>query len=256
MPEPILEIVNLSVSAGSKTLLRPITLNIPEGGVFGIIGPSGAGKSTFLKCVNRLVDLSPGLSVKGQLRYRGQDVLGPRVDPDALRSRIGMLFQQPVVFPCSIVANVLFGVRHLGRIPKSEWADLAELSLRQVALWNEVKDRLKKPGQLLSVGQQQRLCLARALATNPDLILMDEPTSALDPKSTEAIEELVLELARTRTILLVTHNLRQTQKICQKVAFIALRDGVGTLLETGSLSELRHRDGIPELEEYLCCELP
>lgn len=255
MDDPIFRTVDLSVSAGSKKLLNPVSLDIASRGVFGIIGPSGAGKSTFLKSLNRLTELSQGLKIRGQVYFEGQAVYDPAVDPDALRGRIGILFQQPVIFPTSILANTLFGVRHLGIVPKREWPEVSERVLRQAALWDEVKDRLNKPGQLLSVGQQQRLCLARILATGTHTLLMDEPTSALDPKSTEAIEKLILDLKTTHSIVLVTHNLRQTERICDKIAFIGIRDDVGTMLATGKLADLKCCSGIPELEEYLCCEL-
>src|SRR5690606_30311960 len=155
----------LSVSAGSRQLLSPVTLDIAGGDVFGIIGPSGAGQSIFLKCLNRLTELNQGPMVRGQAYFEGKATYDAVVDPDELRGRTGILLQQPVVFPSSILANALFGVRHLGIVPKREWPEVAECALRQAALWDEVKDRLKKPGQLLSVGQQQRLCLARILAT-------------------------------------------------------------------------------------------
>lgn len=256
MSDPILKITELSVSAGKKTLLNPISLEIGQGGVCGIIGPSGAGKSTFLKCLNRLTELAPGLTVSGQVFHHGDPIYGRSVDADALRARIGMLFQQPVIFPKSIIANVLFGVRHLRLAPKKEWSDIAEKALRQAALWDEVKDRLKKPGLQLSIGQQQRLCLARTLASGTDIILMDEPTSALDPRSTEAIEELVLSLRESHTIVLVTHNMRQAERVCQNVAFIGLREGIGTLLTHGPIEQLLTEQDIPELDEYLCCERP
>lgn len=256
MPEPVITTHDLSVSARQKILLNPVSLEIPRGGVFGIIGPSGAGKSTFLKSLNRLSELSPGLKVSGQVRLEGDEIYGSSIDVDALRARIGILFQQPVIFPKSILANVLFGVRHLGVIPKGEWDEVAEKALRQASLWEEVKDRLKKPGQQLSIGQQQRLCLARTLATGTQVILMDEPTSALDPRSTEAIEGLIQDLGDTHSIVLVTHNMRQAERLCQDVAFIGLRDGVGTLLTQGALPDLLSKTDVPELDEYLCCERP
>jgi len=255
MDNPVFKTADLSVSSSSRMILSPVTLNIAGGGVFGIIGPSGAGKSTFLKSLNRLTELSRGLTVSGQVYFEGQPGYGADVDPDELRARIGILFQQPVVFPSSILANTLFGVRHLGIAPRRDWLEVAERALVQAALWDEVKDRLKKPGQQLSAGQQQRLCLARTLATGTHTILMDEPTSALDPKSTEAIEALILNLKTTHSIVLVTHNLRQTERICDKIAFIGIRDDVGTMLATGKLADLKCCSGIPELEEYLCCEL-
>jgi len=178
MDKPILKIRDLSVSTKQKRLLNPVDLDVPEGGVFGIIGPSGAGKSTFLKTLNRLTELDPKLKVNGQIWYEGEEIYSPSINADALRVKIGMLFQQPVTFPTSIVGNVLFGVKHLKLFPKSEWASVAEKALQQAALWDEVKDRLKKPANQLSVGQQQRLCLARALAMGSKVLLMDEPTSA------------------------------------------------------------------------------
>lgn len=256
MSDSILNIQNLSVQARNKTLLNSVSLDIPATGVFGVIGPSGAGKSTFLKCLNRLTELHEGLTVSGQVLHKGNPIYDPQVDADVLRSQIGFLFQQPVIFPTSIQANVLFGVRHLGTRHKREFPEIMEKALRQAALWDEVKDRLKKPGQQLSVGQQQRLCLARCLAIGSDILLMDEPTSALDPRSTEAIESLILGLRETHTIVLVTHNMRQTERLCQNIAFIGLRDGVGRLLAKGDLDSLYNEPKVPELEEYLCCEIP
>lgn len=256
MPDPLLKIRGLTVSTKEKRLLNPVDLDIQEKGVFGIIGPSGAGKSTFLKSLNRLTELVRGLRVEGQVWHRGNEIYHPKVDADQLRSQIGMLFQQPVVFPTSIYGNVLFGVKHLGVEPKSQWPTIVENALKQAALWEEVKDRLKKPAQQLSVGQQQRLCLARTLATGTDILLMDEPTSALDPKSTEAIEVLIDGLRETHTTILVTHNMRQTERLCEKVAFIGLRDGIGTLLAQGDLDELKATANILELDDYLCCETP
>lgn len=251
MSEAILQTTAIKVSAGRKVLLNPVNLSIPSGGTYGIIGPSGAGKSTFLKSLNRLSELSPGLQVTGQVHHKGRDIYHSSIDPDTLRSEIGMLFQQPVVFPKSIIANVLFGVRHLGIAPRKEWDELAETALREASLWEEVKDRLKKPGQQLSIGQQQRLCLARTLATKPDIILMDEPTSALDPKATEAIEELILKLEKTHTIILVTHNMRQAERLCHQVAFIGMSEGAGTLLAEGNLCELKAKVEVPQLKDYL-----
>lgn len=254
MDEPILKAIEISVSTGEKCLLNPVTLEFQERGVHGIIGPSGAGKSTFLKCLNRLCELSPGLRVSGRVLHRGRELYDSGIDPDELRTRIGMIFQQPVVFPVSILANVLFGVRHLGLVPKRDWPELAEKVLRQAALWDEVKDRLKKPGKLLSIGQQQRLCLARTLATGPEIILMDEPTSALDPRSTRSVESLIDSLREKHTLIIVTHNLPQAERLCDRVAFIGLRDGAGTLLSEGAISELRLQKEIPELDDYLCSE--
>lgn len=235
MSEPILQVRQLSVTAGSRPLLREVTLDIPGGGVFGLMGPSGAGKSTLLKCLNRMTELS-GLRVSGDILFHGQSI--HRGSADDLRSRIGILFQQPVVFPKSILANALFGVKHLGTIPRRDWPATAERALHEAALWEEVKDRLSASALKLSVGQQQRLCLARTLATGPEVILMDEPTSALDPRSTAAIEELITRLGATRTIVLVTHNTRQARAVCQRLAFISVQDGAGQCLARGTAEEV------------------
>ena len=226
---PILEVRGLTVRARNGTLLRDVNLSIPTGKVSGIIGPSGAGKSTLLRCLNRLIDLDPGLRVEGDVRFHGRSIFSRDVDVDALRARIGILFQQPVVFPASIARNVLFGARHLRRLKRSEATDLTRRALEEAALWNEVKDRLDAPASQLSVGQQQRLCLARTLALDPEIILMDEPTSSLDVKSTEAIEQLVHRLKGERTLVLVTHNLPQARRLADQLACIAVRDGAGEL---------------------------
>lgn len=250
MSDPVFRLTDLTVTAGKRALLSGVSLDIPPGGVFGLLGPSGAGKSTLLKSLNRLIELTPGLKLTGQIAFQGQPIYASGVNPDDLRSRIGMLFQQPVVFPKSILANVLFGVRHLGKIPRSAWAATAEQAIRSASLWEEVKDRLKQPAGRLSIGQQQRLCLARALASGPEVILMDEPTSALDPRSTEAIEELILRLRERHTIVLVTHNLRQARRVCDRLAFISVREETGRLLATGSCDEVLSRQDIPELTAY------
>jgi phosphate transport system ATP-binding protein len=238
MTDAVFDISSLSVAAGSRRILEAISFGIPGGGVFGIIGPSGAGKSTLLKCLNRMTDLEPGLRVSGDVSFRGESIYAARVNADDLRTRIGFLFQQPVVFPRDIRTNVLFGVRHLGTVPRRGWAETAERALREAALWDEVKDRLKTPALKLSVGQQQRLCLARILATAPEVILMDEPTSALDPGSTEAIETLILTLKQHHTIVMVTHNLPQAERVCDRLAAIGLDDGVGRLLCHGTTADV------------------
>jgi phosphate transport system ATP-binding protein len=231
-PPHILEIRQLSVSAGSRTILRDVSLSVAERQIFGIVGPSGAGKSTLLRAVNRLLDLQPGFRVRGSVRLRDRDVYAPDIDPDELRTRIGMLFQQPVVFPASIEANVLFGVRHHRPLRRSERQNILERSLRNAALWDEVKDRLGESALRLSVGQQQRLCLARTLAVDPVVILMDEPTSALDARSSEAIEQLMLELKHERTIVLVTHNLAQARRVTDWIACLCPQSGGGEVLES------------------------
>lgn len=251
---PLLQIQKLTVTAGTRTLVRSVDLAISEKKVFGFIGPSGAGKSTLLKSINRLVELTLNLRVTGQILFHGKPVYGCGTDPDALRARIGILFQQPVVFPKSIYQNVIFGVKHLGEIPRREWPEAAERALREAALWNEVKDRLKQPALRLSVGQQQRLCLARTLASKPEVVLMDEPTSALDPKSTEAIEELMLRLREHHTLVVVTHNLRQARKVADELAFVGVREGAGQVLCTGTAEEVLGNTNVSELEDFLCCQ--
>lgn len=253
-PEPVQGVLatrGLNVFAGAQCLLRAVNLDIARGQVFGIIGPSGAGKSTLLRCLNRLIDLTPSLRVAGDVLFHGQSMRAPRTDTDALRARIGMLFQQPVVFPKSIYENVVFGVRHLGRIRRSDWPETAERALREAALWAEVKDRLREPALRLSVGQQQRLCLARTLAVNPEVILMDEPTSALDPRSTEAIEELIFGLKERWTVVLVTHNLGQARRVADWVTCLCMRDGAGEAIESACCDRLFANPQCREVADYL-----
>lgn len=238
MHSPVIHIQSLTVTAGERRLLEDVTLEIPALGVFGLVGASGAGKTTLLKSMNRLLDLTPGVRVHGQVLLRGQPVYDAAVNVDDLRTRIGILFQQPVVFPATVEANVLFGVRHSGRHSRREWPAVVERALREAALWDEVRDRLRAPAHRLSVGQQQRLCLARTLAMEPEVVLMDEPTSALDPLSTEAIEALILRLKQTRTIVLVTHNLGQARRVCDHAAIIGVRDGAGRVLATGTARDV------------------
>lgn len=251
MTDPILQVSHLTIEAGSRTLLRDISLVIAPHEVFTIIGASGSGKSTLLKSLNRLVDLTSSLKVSGQVSFRGSPIYAPGVDADALRARIGILFQQPVVFPGSIAQNVIFGVKHLGQTRKQDWPEIAERALREASLWDEVKDRLQQPAIRLSVGQQQRLCLARALATQPEVILMDEPTSALDPKSTEAIEDLIVRLKVKHTLVLVTHNLRQAQRLADTLAFVGVRDGAGQVLAIGNPDDVLSNRDQPELAAFL-----
>jgi len=224
---PVLVVRDLTVRSGPRTLLRNISFSVPPRCVFGLIGPSGAGKTTILKCMNRLIDLTPALSVTGDVLLHGHSIYARSVNPDDLRARVGMLFQQPAVFPRSIYQNVIFGVRHLGSVPRRRWPEVAEQALREAALWDEVKDRLREPAARLSVGQQQRLCLARTLASDPEVILMDEPTSALDPRSTQAIEDLLSRLKLRRTVVLVTHNIPQARRVTDRLACLCVTDGVG-----------------------------
>lgn len=232
MPDPILETRQLSVTARGRPVLRDISLKLLPNQVLGIVGPSGAGKSTLLRALNRLLETQSGYQTSGEIHFHGQEIHARAVDPDALRERIGMLFQQPVVFPTSIAKNVLFGARRLRKMKRTERDELLEKSLREAALWEEVKDRLRDSALRLSIGQQQRLCLARTLALDPEIILMDEPTSALDPRASEAIEERILAMKSHRSIALVTHNLDQARRITDWVACLCASGGHGELLES------------------------
>jgi phosphate transport system ATP-binding protein len=232
MPDPILETRDLTVTARGRLILERVSLKIMPGEVLGIVGPSGAGKSTLLRALNRLLELQSGYRVTGEILFHGQEIHHRSIDPDALRERIGMIFQQPVVFPVSIAENVLFGAKRLRKLRKSDRAALLEKSLREAALWDEVKDRLHDSALRLSIGQQQRLCLARTLALDPEIVLMDEPTSALDPRASEAIEERILAMKASRTVVLVTHNLDQARRVTDWVACLCADKGHGELLES------------------------
>jgi phosphate transport system ATP-binding protein len=245
-PAAVLETRGLTVTAGGRPLLRAVDLAVQRGEVLGLIGPSGVGKTTFLRSLNRLTDMVPGLAVAGEVRFEGRSIHHRGVDVDALRLRVGMIFQQPVLFPGSILQNVLFGLRRVRRVARGELPARAEQALRQVALWDEVAHRLHEPAAGLSAGQQQRLCLARALAVEPEVLLLDEPTSSLDPRSTELIEALVRELKGRRTVVLVTHNLDQAERVADRIACFALRDGAGELAECAACGDFFRRPAEPE----------
>lgn len=244
---PVLETRDLSVTAGGKHILRNVNCVVERNTVFGIIGPSGAGKSTLLRAMNRLIDLTPALQVKGEVLVHGESIYRTGIHANEVRARVGMLFQQPVVFPKSILENVLFGARRLGKTTRKTEVDVAERALQEAALWPEVKDRLRSPALSLSVGQQQRLCLARALAVEPEIILMDEPTSALDPKSTQAIEDLILRLKENRTIVIVTHNVTQARRVTDWLACLCVRADAGEIVESACCDVM--------LENPQCCEV-
>jgi phosphate transport system ATP-binding protein len=220
---------------GSHQVLHGIDIDIPTREVTAIIGPSGCGKSTFLRCLNRMHEMITGARAEGRILLEGQDIYAPDVDPVLLRRRVGMIFQKPNPFPAmSIKDNVLAGFKLTGQLKRSEADGIVERALRQCALWDEVKDKLKEPGTSLSGGQQQRLCMARSLAVEPDVVLMDEPCSALDPIATARIEELIMELRAHYTIVIVTHNLQQAQRASDQTAFLLH----GKLIEFGPSDEL------------------
>lgn len=226
--------------------LKKINLDIKEKEITALIGPSGCGKSTFLKTLNRMNDLVEGVRIEGKIGLDGKDIFAD-IDPISLRHRVGMVFQQPNPFPKSIYDNVAYGPRIHGVTKKSELDEIVERSLRQAAIWDELKDRLNKSALGLSGGQQQRLCIARTLAVQPEVILMDEPTSALDPISTMKIEDLALELKKDYTIVIVTHNMQQAARISDKTAFFLL----GELVEFGVTKELFAAPKNAKTEEYI-----
>jgi len=229
---PVLETRNLSVSFKGKAIINDINLKLMPQQVLGIVGPSGAGKSTLMKTFNRLIELQRGYSVTGSILFHQQEIHHRSVNPDVLRQRIGIIFQQPAVFPKSIQANVLFGLKYTGRHSKSELQMVLEKSLHEAALWDEVKDRLKESALCLSIGQQQRLCIARTLALDPEILLMDEPTSALDPRATEKIEESIITMKKKRSIVLVTHNLDQARRVTDWISCLCNESGYGEVLES------------------------
>ncbi len=232
---------------GKTQALRNISMEIPERRITALIGPSGCGKSTFLKSLNRMNDLIDGVRITGEIRYRGQDIYGKGVDVNGLRREIGMVFQKPNPFPMSVYDNIAYGPRTHGVRSRAKLDEIVERSLRGAAIWDEVKDRLKKSALGLSGGQQQRLCIARALAVEPDVLLMDEPTSALDPVSTSRIEELAAELKTRYTIVIVTHNMQQAVRISDNTAFFLL----GDLIEYGGTEELFARPKDKRTEDYI-----
>ena len=227
--------------------LHDISMNIPEKSITALIGPSGCGKSTFLKTLNRMNDLIPGVKITGDVRYRDQDIFAPGTDVNELRREIGMVFQKPNPFPMSIYDNIAYGPRTHGIKSRAKLDEIVEKSLRGAAIWDEVKDRLRKNALGLSGGQQQRLCIARALAVEPEVLLMDEPTSALDPISTSKIEELAMQLKEQYTIVIVTHNMQQAVRISDRTAFFLL----GELVECGDTQQLFSQPQDQRTEDYI-----
>ena len=243
----LISVKDLCLWYGKTQALKDIQIDIPEKSITALIGPSGCGKSTFLKTLDRMNDLIPGVRITGEVTYRGENIFAPSVDVCALRRQIGMVFQKPNPFPMSIYDNIAYGPRTHGIRAKARLDDIVERSLRDAAIWNEVKDRLKKSALGLSGGQQQRLCIARALAVEPDVLLMDEPTSALDPISTSKIEELATELKKNYTIVIVTHNMQQALRISDSTAFFLL----GELIEYDNTEKLFSVPSDKRTEDYI-----
>lgn len=243
----IITVKDMCLWYGSVQALKNINMSIPEKNITALIGPSGCGKSTFLKTLNRMNDLVPSVKITGEICYNGEDIFAPSVDVNMLRKEVGMVFQKPNPFPMSIYDNIAYGPRTHGITSRVKLDDIVERSLRDAAIWDEVKDRLKKNALGLSGGQQQRLCIARALAVKPRVLLMDEPTSALDPISTSKIEDLAMQLKEKYTIIIVTHNMQQAVRISDRTAFFLL----GELIEYGGTERLFSQPADKRTEDYI-----
>ena len=243
----IITVKDLCLWYSEHQALKNININIPENNITALIGPSGCGKSTFLKTLNRMNDLVPGVRITGEVKYRGRDIFSKSVDVNMLRKEVGMVFQKPNPFPMSIYDNIAYGPRTHGIKNKVQLDEIVENALRGAAIWDEVKDRLKKNALGMSGGQQQRLCIARALAVEPKVLLMDEPTSALDPISTSKIEELVTELKNKYTIVMVTHNMQQAVRVSDYTAFFLL----GELVEFGRTDGIFSQPKDKRTEDYI-----
>ena len=243
----LISVKDLCLWYGQTQALKNISIRIPEKSITALIGPSGCGKSTFLKTLDRMNDLIPTVKITGEVKYRGKNIFDPSVDVNELRRQIGMVFQKPNLFPMSIYDNIAYGPRTHGIRAKARLDEIVEQSLRDAAIWDEVKDRLKKSALGLSGGQQQRLCIARALAVQPAVLLMDEPTSALDPISTSKIEELAIGLKDHYTIIIVTHNMQQAVRISDQTAFFLL----GELVEYGDTEQMFAQPKDKRTEDYI-----
>ena len=244
------EIRNVSLWYGQKQAIGNVSLDVPRNRVTALIGPSGCGKSTLLRCMNRMNDLIDGVRIEGEVMIDGANIYAPNTEPSQVRRHVGMVFQKPNPFPKSIYDNVAFGAKINGYTGNMD--DLVEESLTKAALWDEVKHELKKSGLALSGGQQQRLCIARAIAVNPEIVLMDEPCSALDPIATQRIEDLMLELANDYTIVVVTHNMQQAARVSHKTAFMLAEDDlVGRLVEFSDTDEIFLNPQDSRTEEYI-----
>ena len=243
----IIEAKKLDLWYGSNQALHSVNVAIPANKITALIGPSGCGKSTFLKTLNRMNDLVPGIRIEGEVNYGGQNIYDPNVDTTWLRKEIGMVFQKANPFPMSIYDNIAYGPRTHGIRSRAKLDEIVEKSLRDAAIWDEVKDRLKKSALGLSGGQQQRLCIARALAVEPRVLLMDESTSALDPISTSKIEDLAIELKSKYTVIMVTHNMQQAARVSDKTAFFLL----GKLIEFGETEQIFSMPKEKQTEDYI-----
>ena len=243
----IITVKDMCLWYGEHQALKDVNIEIPQKSITAFIGPSGCGKSTFLKTLNRMNDLIPDVKITGEVLYEGTDIFSKEVDVNNLRKEIGMVFQKPNPFPMSIYDNVAYGPRTHGITNKVQLDEIVEQALRDAAIWDEVKDRLKKNALGMSGGQQQRLCIARALAVQPKILLMDEPTSALDPISTSRIEELVMELKEKYTIVMVTHNMQQAVRVSDHTAFFLL----GELVEFGKTDDIFSRPKDQRTEDYI-----
>ena len=246
-PASKLRVRGLNFFYGASHTLKNIDMDVPERQVTAIIGPSGCGKSTLLRVFNRIYAIYPGLEARGEVLMDGENILDPRYPLNRLRSKVGMVFQKPVPFPMSIYENIAYGIRHHERLGKADMDTRVEQALRQAALWDEAKDKLKQSALGLSGGQQQRLCIARAVALKPDVLLLDEPTSALDPIATGRIEQLVEELKRDFTIVIVTHNMQQAARVSDKTAFMYL----GELIEFGDTEKIFTKPDKKQTEDYI-----
>ncbi len=246
----VIELQGVSCYYGAFRAVREIDVSVRTNAITALIGPSGCGKSTLLRAINRMNDLIPGARVEGRVLYHGEDLYGSGIDPVEVRRRIGMVFQKPNPFPKTIYDNIAFGPRVNGT--RGNLDELVEGSLRRAALWDEVKDKLKQSGMALSGGQQQRLCIARAIAVEPDVILMDEPCSALDPRATLQIEELMMELKKRYTILIVTHNMQQAARASDETVFLNMGDDrAGYMVEKGATSEIFTNPKNQMTEDYV-----
>ncbi len=242
----------VSVMYGSFVAIADVSLPIYTNKITAIIGPSGCGKSTLLRSLNRMIDLVPGARLTGQVMLDGEDIYAPHMDVVDIRRRVGMVFQRPNPFPKTIYDNVAYGLRLYGRLPRSTLDEMVEYSLRRAALWDEVKDKLRQSGMALSGGQQQRLCIARAIAVEPEVILMDEPCSALDPVATLKIEDLMHELKKDYTIVIVTHNMQQAARVSDYTAMMMMRsDRAGEMIEFGATAQIFTRPKDKRTEDYV-----